>query len=63
MNVSYNALTGTIEFGPEVTGKQQSAKLLLNSDDAVSQKLYLRVSEVFFFEGFVKLIDIGVLNI
>lgn len=47
-NVSYNALTGTIEFGPEVTGKQQSAKLLLNSDDAVSQKLYLRVSEVFF---------------
>lgn len=48
MNVSYNALTGTIEFGPEVTGKQQSAKLLLNSDDAVSQKLYFRVSEVFF---------------
>lgn len=42
------ALKGTIEFGPEVTGKQQSAKLLLNSDDAVSQKLYLRVSEVFF---------------
>lgn len=50
MNVSYNALTGTIEFGPEVTGKQQSAKLLLNSDDAVSQKLYLRVSEGFFFK-------------
>lgn len=48
MNVSYYALKGTIEFGPEVTGKQQSAKLLLNSDDAVSQKLYLRVSEVFF---------------
>lgn len=48
MNVSYNALTGTIEFGPEVTGKQQSAKLLLNSDDAVSRKSYLRVSEGFF---------------
>lgn len=62
MNVSYNALTGTIEFGPEVTGKQQSAKLLLNSDDAVSHKLYLRVSEFCFFQGFVKLLDIGVLN-
>lgn len=57
------ALKGTIEFGPEVTGKQQSAKLLLNSDDAVSQKLYFRVSEFFFFQGFVKLLDFGVLNI
>lgn len=50
MNVSYYALKGTIEFGPEVTGKQQSAKLLLNSDDAVSYKLYLGVSEGFFFK-------------
>lgn len=48
MNVSYYALTGTIEFGPEVTGKQQSAKLLLNSDDSVSQTFYLK--RVFFLK-------------
>lgn len=48
MNVSYYALTGTIEFGPEVTGKQQSAKLLLNSDDSVSQTFDLK--RVFFLK-------------
>nr|XP_011447876.2 vacuolar protein sorting-associated protein 33B isoform X4 [Crassostrea gigas]XP_034325604.1 vacuolar protein sorting-associated protein 33B isoform X3 [Crassostrea gigas] len=35
LDETFGIKCGTIEFGPEVTGKQQSAKLLLNSDDAI----------------------------
>ncbi|XP_056021791.1 vacuolar protein sorting-associated protein 33B-like isoform X1 [Ostrea edulis] len=35
LDETFGIKCGTIEFGPEVTGKQQTAKLLLNSDDQI----------------------------
>ncbi|XP_062574358.1 vacuolar protein sorting-associated protein 33B-like isoform X2 [Saccostrea cucullata] len=35
LDETFGIKCGAIEFGPEVTGKQQSAKLLLNSDDVI----------------------------
>ena len=31
--------TGVVEFGPEVTGKDQTTKMLLNDQDQVKQKI------------------------
>ena len=35
--------TGVVEFGPEVTGKDQTTKMLLNDQDQVKQKNNLKV--------------------